>query len=77
MHDYLLNSESVRFAFVFGVVVSMMMYERFHLTTGSIVVPGYIGIFMVAPMVLAATFINAFATYALMNYVLRKKFILY
>jgi poly-gamma-glutamate biosynthesis protein PgsC/CapC len=77
MHDYLLNSESVRFAFVFGVVVSMMMYERFHLTTGSIVVPGYIGIFMVAPMVLVATFVNAFATYALMNYVLRKRFILY
>jgi poly-gamma-glutamate biosynthesis protein PgsC/CapC len=77
MHDYLFSVEIVRFAFVFGVVVSMLMYERFHITTGSIVVPGYIGVFMIAPTVLFATFLNAILTYAFMNHVLRRRFMLF
>jgi poly-gamma-glutamate biosynthesis protein PgsC/CapC len=77
MHDYLLSADSVRFAFVFGVIVSIMLYEKFHLTTGSIVVPGYIGIFVIAPMVIVATFVNAALTYLLMHRVIRKRFILY
>lgn len=77
MHDYLFSSEIVRFAFVFGICVSMMLYERLHLTTGSIVVPGYIAVFLVYPMVVVATFVNALLSYALMNHVLRKRFMLY
>ena len=77
MHDYLFSSEIVRFAFVFGIGVSMMLYERLHLTTGSIVVPGYIAIFLVYPMVVIATFANAFMSYAIMNHFLRKHFMLY
>ena len=41
-----------RFAFVAGIVVSMVNYERRHLTTGSIVVPGYIAVFLLQPAVL-------------------------
>ncbi len=77
MHDYLFSSEIVRFAFVFGICVSMMLYERLHLTTGSIVVPGYIAVFLIYPMVVVATFVNALLSYALMHHVLRKRFILY
>lgn len=77
MHDYLFSSEIVRFAFVFGICVSMMLYERLHLTTGSIVVPGYIAVFLVYPMVVVATFVNALLSYAIMNHFLRKHFILY
>lgn len=77
MHDYLFSSEIVRFAFVFGICVSMMLYERVHLTTGSIVVPGYIAVFLVYPMVVAATFVNALLSYYLMNHVLRRRFMLY
>lgn len=77
MHDYLFSSEVVRFAFVFGVVTSMMLYERLHLTTGSIVVPGYIAIFLVYPLVIAATFLNALVSYWLVNSVIRKRFMLY
>jgi poly-gamma-glutamate biosynthesis protein PgsC/CapC len=77
VHDYLFSSEIVRFAFVFGICVSMMLYERVHLTTGSIVVPGYIAVFLVYPMVVVATFANALISYALMNHVIRKRFILY
>jgi poly-gamma-glutamate biosynthesis protein PgsC/CapC len=77
VHDYLFSSEIVRFAFVFGICVSMMLYERLHLTTGSIVVPGYIAVFLVYPMVVIATFVNALLSYAIMNHFLRKHFMLY
>lgn len=77
MHDYLLSSEWVRFAFVLGIAVSMIMYEKRHLTTGSIVVPGYIAVFILHPLVIVATFVNALVTYALVNHVLRRYVLLY
>jgi poly-gamma-glutamate biosynthesis protein PgsC/CapC len=77
MHDYLLSAEWIRFAFVLGVAVSMVMYEKRHLTTGSIVVPGYIAVFIIHPLVILATFINAFITYAFVNLFLRRYFLLY
>ncbi len=77
MHDYLLSSEWIRFAFVLGVAVSMVMYEKRHLTTGSIVVPGYIAVFIIHPLVIVATFANAFITFWLVNHFLRRYFLLY
>jgi poly-gamma-glutamate biosynthesis protein PgsC/CapC len=77
MHDYLLSTEVVRFAFMLGVAVSMLLYEKRHLTTGSIVVPGYIATFILYPMIVAATFVNALASYVLVNKVLRRWFLLY
>ncbi len=77
MHDYLFSIEVVRFAFVAGIVVSMVNYERRHITTGSIVVPGYIAVFLLQPAVLAATFLNAFVSYWVVNRVLPRWFLLY
>jgi poly-gamma-glutamate biosynthesis protein PgsC/CapC len=77
VHDYLLSTEVIRFAFIFGVAVSMLLYERRHLTTGSIVVPGYIASFIVYPMIIVATFINAFISYLIVNKLLRRWFLLY
>ncbi len=77
MRDYLLSGEWVRFAFVLGIAVSMIMYERRHLTTGSIVVPGYIAVFIIHPLVIIATFINALLTYAFVNKFLSRHFLLY
>lgn len=77
MHDYLFSIEVVRFAFVAGIVVSMVNYERRHLTTGSIVVPGYIAVFLLQPAVLVATFLNAFVSFWIVNRILPKWFLLY
>ncbi len=77
MHDYLLSTEVIRFAFIFGVAVSMLLYERRHLTTGSIVVPGYIASFIVYPMIIVATFVNSFISYLIVNKLLRRWFLLY
>ncbi len=77
MHDYVFTTEVVRFAFMFGVAVSMLLYERKHLTTGSIVVPGYIATFLAMPLTIVATFANAFISYWLVNKLLRRWFLLY
>jgi len=77
MRDYLLSGEWVRFAFVLGIAVSMVMYEKRHLTTGSIVVPGYIAVFIVHPLVIIATFLNALATYGFVHKFLSRHFLLY
>ena len=77
MHDYLFTAEVVRFAFVFGVAVSMLLYERRHLTTGSIVVPGYVATFAVYPLIIAATAVNAGLSYLIVNKVLNRWFLLY
>jgi poly-gamma-glutamate biosynthesis protein PgsC/CapC len=77
MRDYLFSTDMVRLAFVVGVAVSMLLYERLHLTTGSIVVPGYIAIFLVYPLVIAATFATAFAAHVLVTKVIRRRVLLY
>ncbi|MEX1279421.1 MAG: poly-gamma-glutamate biosynthesis protein PgsC/CapC [Acidimicrobiia bacterium] len=77
MHDYLFNVEVVRFAFVLGILFSMLQYERRHLTTGSIVVPGYIAVASLQPLVIAATLVNAFLSFWLVNKVLPRWVLLY
>src|SRR4051794_29669479 len=77
MHDYLFTTEGVRFAVMFCVAVSMLLYERRHLTTGSIVVPGYIATFIAMPFTIIATFLNALICYWLINKVLRRWILLY
>jgi poly-gamma-glutamate biosynthesis protein PgsC/CapC len=77
VHDYLFSVEIVRFAFVAGVAVSMMLYERRHLTTGSIVVPGYVAVFLVFPTVLVATLANAFVSYLIVNKLLPRWVLVY
>ena len=77
MHDYLFPADVVRFAFILGVAVSMMLYERRHLTTGSIVVPGYMATFVVYPLIIGATALNAFVSYLIVNKLLCRWFLLY
>ena len=49
MHDYLFDINTVRFAFIIGVLASVFIYERYHITSGSIVVPGYVAVFVLQP----------------------------
>ncbi len=77
MHDYLFSNEMVRLAFLLGIVASMVVYERWHLTTGSIVVPGYVGVYVLQPLVLVVSLINALATFYLVNRVLPRWVLLY
>ena len=76
MHDYLFDINTVRFAFVIGVLASVFVYERFHITSGSIVVPGYVAVFVLQPLILLITLANALFSYWMVNRVLAKRFLL-
>ena len=76
MHDYLFDVNTVRFAFIVGVLASVFVYERFHITSGSIVVPGYVAVFVLQPLILLITLANALFSYWMVNRVLAKRFLL-
>jgi poly-gamma-glutamate biosynthesis protein PgsC/CapC len=75
MHDYLFNINTVRFAFIVGVLASILVYERYHITTGSIIVPGYVAVFVLQPLVLLVTLANALFSYWLVNHVLARRIV--
>lgn len=77
MHDYLFTADVVRLAFVFGVITSVLLYERRHVTTGSIVVPGYIAVFLLQPIVLATTALVAGIAYWFVNRFVTRWVLLY
>ena len=71
MFDVLLfDEELVRLTFIVGIAVSVLVYERTHHTTGSLVVPGYIGASLLNPIALIATAANAALTFFLVARVL-------
>jgi len=66
-----------RFTFVFGVVVGMKLYEARHLTTGSIVVPGFIAAYIIAPTTIVVTAMNSILTTLIVQKGIDKVMILY
>lgn len=77
MHDYLFDIETVRLAIIVGVALTMVFYERLHLTTGGAIVPGYLALFVPTPLFIAATLAIGVATYWTVKYVIGRRFILY
>lgn len=63
MIEHYYHPELIRFAFVFGIVVSMFFYERRQLTTGGVAVPGYLAFGIFDPMILPAVFLVASLSY--------------
>jgi len=77
MHDYFFRTEVVRVALVLSVVVSILFYERYQLTTGGAIVPAYLAAFLPTPMFILTTMAVAYATYLIVNVVVAKRWILY
>lgn len=65
-----LHPDLVRFAFVFGVVVSITFYDQRHLTTGGIAVPAYLGFTVFIPLLAPLIFIIALLTYVIVHVLL-------
>jgi poly-gamma-glutamate biosynthesis protein PgsC/CapC len=61
------HPELVRMAFVLGIVVSILFYERRHLTTGGIAVPGYLGFVIFQPLIVPAIFAASWLTYMIIH----------
>jgi hypothetical protein len=70
MYGYLFDTEVGRFAFILGIVLSIVLYNRLHLSTGSIIVPGYVGIYILQPALVAGTFVNALFAFWLVYHIL-------
>jgi poly-gamma-glutamate biosynthesis protein PgsC/CapC len=77
MHDYLYDEETVRLALVLGVVVGTLVYERLQITTGGAIVPGYLALFILAPLSIAVTLASGYLTYRIVNGPIARRAILY
>ncbi|HSJ58282.1 MAG TPA: poly-gamma-glutamate biosynthesis protein PgsC/CapC [Anaerolineae bacterium] len=77
MHEYIFDAELVRLALAFGVVISMLFYEQYGVTTGGIIVPGYLALFVTRPTHIAATLVIAVAIYWLVQKRLRPRWMLW
>ncbi len=77
MHGYLFDTEYVRFTFILGVVVSILVYDRWHITTGSLVVPGYVAVFILQPVTIVMTLVNALLTYFIVYRVMTRYTLIY
>lgn len=69
--------ESVRFAFIAGIAVSLLMYERWNLTAGSVVVPGYLAIALLRPAAAVTTLLVAGACHVVVNKFLAQRMLLF
>ena len=70
------HPELIRFAFVLGIVVSILFYERFQLTTGGIAAPGYLAFALFDPLILPGVFMVALATHAIVHRGLARRILL-
>ncbi len=76
-HAYGVPPEAVRLALVIGIVVSVVLYERFWITSGAMVVAGYFALFVDRPLRVVTALTLAVATYFIVDYVISQRVFLY
>ncbi len=77
MHDYGVSTEVVRMALALGVIISILVYEKWRLTGGAAVVAGYLGLFLNRPLYILVTIALAVATYFLVQRFVARRMFLY
>jgi len=77
MTTLLIDAELARFGVLLGVVLGVLIYNRFGVTTGGAIVPGYLALFVARPSHIAATFCIALLTYYLVHKILRPRLMLW
>ncbi len=77
MHNYGIPTEVVRLVLALGIIVSILIYERFRLTGGAAVVAGYLGIFMNRPLYIITTIAISLATYFVVQRFIARRMFLY
>ncbi len=77
MHEYAFDTELVRLAILLGVVVSMLFYERYGVTTGGSIVPGYLALFITRPTQIVVTYGIAMLVYWIVQKYLRPRWMLW
>ncbi|HBX80654.1 MAG: poly-gamma-glutamate biosynthesis protein PgsC/CapC [Propionibacteriaceae bacterium] len=76
-YSYLYSAEVVRLAVIMGLIVGVLIYERFHLTSGGAIVPGFLALSMTQPEVILATVAAATGAWLVVHRLLPRVTILY
>lgn len=77
MHDYGVSTEVVRMALAIGIIVSILIYERWRVTGGAAVVAGYLALFVNRPLYLITTLALAVLTYYIVQNIIARRVFLY
>lgn len=77
VHDYGIPMEEVRLALAIGIVISVLFYQRWRITNGSMVIAGYLSIFIDRPVYIFSTIALGMLTYYLVQNVIARKMFLY
>ena len=77
MHNYGVPTETVRMVLAFGIIISMLVYERWRLTGGAAVVAGYLGLFVDRPLYIVTTVGLAIATFYIADRLIARRMFLY
>lgn len=77
MHDYGVPTEAVRMVLAFGIIISMLVYERWRLTGGAAVVAGYLGLFVDRPLYILTTVGMAVVAFYIVDRVVARRMFLY
>lgn len=77
MHDYGVPTEVVRMVLAFGIIISMLVYERWRLTGGAAVVAGYLGLFIDRPLYILTTVGLAVVTFYIVDRLIARRMFLY
>jgi len=60
-----------------GVIISILVYERWRLTGGAAVVAGYLAMFVDRPLYIVTTIVVAVGTYYLVQRIIARRVFLY
>ena len=77
MHNYGFSPEDVRMALAIGLIVSILIYERWRLTGGAAVVAAYLALFVTRPLYVVTTVLIAVATFYIVDRVIARRMFLY
>ncbi len=77
MHEYAFDQELVRLAILLGVVVSMLFYDKYRVTTGGAIVPGYMALFFPSPTHIVVLLLIAVVTNWIVQRYLRPRYMLW
>ena len=77
MHNYGVPTEVVRMVLALGVIVSILVYERWRVTGGAAVIAGYLALYINRPLYIVITLALAVVTYYLVQYLVARRMFLY
>lgn len=75
--ESLFDVELVRFAIFLSAVISLLVYERYGVSTGGTIVAGYLALWLPQPTHVLATLLIAVTTWLMVHWVLRPRLMLW